>query len=233
MNALKQRWRSLADRIDAMTLRERALIFVAAAAVLLSMTNVLLINPLLARHKLLSEQIVQAQATTAVMQTQIQTLLQSGSQNPNAALKLKLDALRAQSAASGKTLGDIQSRLVSPQQMPTLLENLLRQNRNVHLLALKTLPVEPLEAQPDDHPATQTHPAPKSAAAGEAAIYKHGVEITLSGNYFDLLHYMSAIENLPWRMFWGRAELSVDDAHTIRLTLRLYTLSQDAAWLST
>ncbi len=234
MTALKIHWQRMADRIDAMSLRECSMIFIAAAIVLLGVTNSLLIGPLLAKQQALSEQIVHMQLTTSMLRSQILTLLKMSNTDPNVALKLKLDALRAQSEHSGKTLGDIQSRLVSPQQMPALLEDLLRQNKNVRLLALKTLPVETLDANMGDKSAAKTTAPSKPDVAGTPLIYKHGVEITLSGDYFDLLHYLNAIEMLPWRMFWGKADLSVDDdTHTIQLTLRLYTLSQDQAWLST
>ncbi|MHB1676593.1 MAG: type II secretion system protein GspM [Sulfuriferula sp.] len=233
MSELKKRWQNMADRIDARSLRERTLIFIAAAAVLISLTNILLIDPLLAHHKMLSDQIVQMQLTNSIMQTQIQTLLKMSSHDPNAALKIKLAELRVQSERSGKTLGNIQSRLVSPQQMPALLEDILRQNKNVHLIALKTLPVETLNTQTDNKSAAKTNYVSKSGTHDNTYVYKHGVEITLSGSYFELVHYLSAMETLPWRMFWGNAELVVDDSHNMQLTLRLYTLSQDQAWLST
>jgi len=47
----------LAERIDAMSLRERALIFLAVAMVLIVLVNTLLIDPLLTRHKKLQQQI--------------------------------------------------------------------------------------------------------------------------------------------------------------------------------
>ncbi|MDA8327409.1 MAG: hypothetical protein M0Z83_00380 [Betaproteobacteria bacterium] len=234
MTALKIHWQRMVDRIDALSFRERSMIFIAATAVLLSVANSLLIDPLLTKQKALSAQIVQTQLTTSALRSQIQTLLKISNTDPNIALRLKLNGLLAQSESSGKTLGDIQSRLVSPQQMPALLEDLLKQNKNVHLLALKTLPVETLDASTGDKSAPKTTTPSKPDTAGNPLIYKHGVEITLSGNYFDLLHYLNAIEMLPWRMFWGKVDLSVDDdTHMIQLTLRLYTLSQDQAWLST
>ncbi|ARU31010.1 hypothetical protein CAP31_04480 [Sulfuriferula sp. AH1] len=218
MKALKNYWLNLANRVDALSMRERIMVFAAIVVVLLALMNALLIGPLLAHQKQLAEQIVQSQQTAAAMQTQIQDLLKISNINPDITLQLKLAQLRNQAANSGKNLDDIQSKLVAPQQMPALLEDILRRNQSVHLIALKTLPVEILSA--------------KSAADAGNHIYKHGVEITVTGDYLDLTRYLSAVEALPWRMFWGKAGLSVDDSHTVTLKLRLYTLSQDKAWLS-
>lgn len=234
MNDLKKRWQGYADRIDALSLRERVMIFIATTAVMITLMNVLLIDPLLAHQKMLSGRIVQIQNTNAVMQKQIQTLLQLGNRDPDAALKLRVSQLLKQTGQSVKTLGDIQSHLVSPGQMPALLEDILHQNRKVHLIALKTLPAVAINPQPSDKPENKKERLPKKTPDQDTVlIYKHGVELTVSGNYFDLVHYLSALEHLPWRMFWGNAQLTVNEDHTIRLSLRVYTLSQDQAWLST
>ncbi|HET9112991.1 MAG TPA: type II secretion system protein GspM [Burkholderiales bacterium] len=237
MNELKKRWQRLSERIDALSLRERAMIFIAATAAVISLMNFLLIDPLLAHHKMLSGQIVQTQRTNAVMQTQIQALLHLGNRDPDAALKTRLAQLRQQTMQNGKTLSDIQDHLVSPGQMPALLEDILRRNRNVRLIALKTLPEvvinPPTEDKTGDKKAAKGASAQKIARRNDISIYKHGVELILSGSYFDLVDYLGALERLPWRMFWGTAHLTVDDDHIITLTLRVYTLSQDQAWLST
>lgn len=236
MKALKIYWKNLANRIDALSMRERIMVFIAVVAVVITLLNTLLITPQLNKQKQLAEQIVLSQQSTAVMQAQMQELLKIGSTNPDLPLQIKLAQLRDQATHSGKTLDDIKRKLVAPQQMPALLEDILRHNQNVHLIVLKTLPVEILNAKSEVDTATEataTTPAKaeKTANSGNH-VYKHGVEITVAGNYLDLTRYLSAVEALPWRMFWGKAALKVDDDHTVNLTLRLYTLSQDQAWLS-
>ena len=67
MNKLKQQWLNLAERVDAMSLRERALIFLAAVLVLVTLINTLLIAPLLKRQGELSRQIVQMQTQTQAL----------------------------------------------------------------------------------------------------------------------------------------------------------------------
>ena len=237
MSALKAQWQRLADRVDAMSLRERALIFLAVAMVLIVLVNTVLIDPLLVRHKKLQQQIAQTQEKTNAMQTQIQTLVKTWNVDPDIALRSRLAQLREQSEQTGKTLEDIQSGLVPPQRMPALLEDILRHNRSLRLVALKTLPVTILgepeataagkAAGETDKPAQAQKPA-----TPESIVYKHGVEITVEGSYLDLLRYLTEIESLPWHMFWGKADLDVEKYPKVTLTLRLYTLSLDKAWLA-
>ncbi len=82
-------------------------------------------------------------------------------------------------------------------------------------------------------------PAPAPVAGPVAAppkapdlLFRHGVEITLSGSYLDMIAYMEALEALPTQLFWGKAEFEVENYPNARLTLTLYTLSMDKKWMT-
>jgi MSHA biogenesis protein MshJ len=62
-------------------------------------------------------------------------------------------------------------------------------------------------------------------------LYRHGVEVTVRGNYLDMVDYMSALEAMPTRLFWGQAQLDVEEYPASRMTLTLYTLSLDRNWM--
>jgi MSHA biogenesis protein MshJ len=55
--------------------------------------------------------------------------------------------------------------------------------------------------------------------------------VTLRGSYLDMVDYMTALESLPTQLFWGKAQLDVEDYPSVRLTLTLYTLSLDEKWM--
>lgn len=225
MNGLRQRWQNLAERVDAMSLRERALIFLAAVLVLVVLMNALFIDPLLARQRKLSQEIVQTQVKTSALQAQIQTMTAAQSADPDAALHARLKQMQQEMAGADSALLDFQSGLVSPQQMPAMLQDILGRNRGLRLVSLKSLPTENLaEAAAAAQSGTQT--------SAEAGVYRHGVELTLEGSYADLLRYLTEMEASPYRMFWGKADLSADSYPKATLTLTLYTLSLDKAWLT-
>ena len=57
-------------------------------------------------------------------------------------------------------------------------------------------------------------PAPAAAAPAAASdvplLYRHGVEVTVRGNYLDMVDYMSALEainNFVFGEMWGREGL--------------------------
>lgn len=235
MMQFRQQWRSLAERVDAMSLRERALIFLAAVLVLVTLVNTLLIDPLLARQRMLSQQIAQTQTQTNILQVQIQALVAEQNADPDAALRARLAQLQQELAGADTTLLDYRSGLVPPQQMPAMLKDMLQRNRALRLVSLKTLPTQNLSAAAAQTAAQTASVQPASgppAPAQQAAVFRHGVEITVEGSYADLLRYLTAMESSPYRMFWGKAELKADAYPKTTLTLTLYTLSLDQTWLT-
>jgi MSHA biogenesis protein MshJ len=111
-----------------------------------------------------------------------------------------------------------------------LLESILRANGRLKMVSLRTLPVESLsslgakkEGAAEDPPAK---PAPK-----RELLFRHGVEVTVRGSYLDMVDYRSALEGLPTQLFWGKAQLEVEEYPSVRLTLTLYTLSLDEKWM--
>jgi MSHA biogenesis protein MshJ len=230
-------------KIDALTLRERAMIFAMAAVIVIALVNAALLDPQFAKQKQLSEQMKQEQEKTAEIQASIQQKLRDQAVDPDAANRIRLQALKQQSGQMQGAMRDVQKGLVSPDNMSELLESILKQNGRLRLMSLKTLPVTGL---PEWVSIENKSAGEKSAVAAASPakdkqdsqptagfVYRHGVEIVVQGGYMDMMNYMAALEAMPWQLFWGRAKLSVDEYPNATLTLTLFTLSLDKAWLNT
>lgn len=233
---MKKYWQLFAVKIDSRNQRERTLIFVMALVVVVSMLNALLIDPLLARKKRLAQEVSLQETQLQEVRGQIQVIVTSGRSDPDAPARARLAALELKKAQTNATLQSVQQSLVAPDSMARLLEDVLSQNRNLKLIALKTLPTSGvLDTPPDSNkqvaqPAS-TKPEEPAKPAGPG-IYKHGVEITVAGSYADLTQYLDALENLSWQMYWGKAEMRVEEYPRVTLTITLYTLSMEKTWLS-
>ena len=57
------------------------------------------------------------------------------------------------------------------------------------------------------------------------------VEITVRGSYSALHAYLARLERSPWTMYWWRALLAADVSGVSTMTITIYTLSLDKAWL--
>jgi MSHA biogenesis protein MshJ len=228
---MKRRLRHIAGRIDALTLRERAMLFAGAAAAIVFLLYALFLNPLLARQKLLRAELTQQQDNIAGIDREISRQLQAYSQDPDGAARGRLAAIGSENKQLANKLRAMQNGLVAPERIAPLLETILKSNGNLQLVSMKTLPVSPLGD--GAAAAAKAEPAATVAAAVPpiALLYRHGVAISVRGNYLDMVNYMDALEAMPTQLFWGRAELAVEEYPNSRLTLTLYTLSLDRKWI--
>jgi MSHA biogenesis protein MshJ len=223
MEMIRARWVMFVAKVDGMSLRERALIFAAVAFAVVSLINAFFLDPLLAQQKRLTSQSVQQQEKMKEVQAQLGALLQAKQADEHAPQRARVKQLRAQLAQGDAYLKETQGRLVPPEKMAVLLEQVLSKSSRLKLVSLNTLPVsEFIEPVAD---------AAAKPAVQEKQIFKHGVQMTVRGSYADLLQYLTALEKLPTQMFWGMAKMNVVQYPDAELTLTLYTLSLDKTWL--
>jgi MSHA biogenesis protein MshJ len=226
---LKEQVDKLSTKVDAFSLRERVLVFAAAAFLVVSLVDYLFLEPLLAKQKILSSHVVQQQEKMKEVQAQLAALLQAQQADANSPQRERIRSLRQQISEGDAYLKNRRDKLVPPEKMAQLLEQVLNKNGRLQLVALDTLPVS-LLIEPSGDVASQVAEAVQISSS-EKQIYKHGVKITVRGSYADLLQYLTALEKLPTQMFWGVAKMDVIQHPTVELTLTLYTLSLDKTWL--
>ena len=234
---MKKYWERIRTVVDDMSLRERTMVFVAAAFVVISLMQVLLLDPLFARQKMLSTQVIQQQERMKELQAQMQSLLQAKHDEEHSPLRERMAQLKQQLLEQDGYLQSRRDRLVEPDKMADLLKQVLNKNGRLQLVELKTLPVSLLIEKPQGADAAgQTTPvnAPDGHRLADAQkqIFKHGVQITVRGGYLDLVRYVTALEKMPVQMFWGEASLSVGKYPDGLFTLTVYTLSLDKTWLT-
>ena len=221
---MKEKFDKIVAKVDALSLRERVIIFAAAALLLVSLINYLFLNPLLIQQKMISEQVVQQQEKMKEIQSQLAGLLQAKQDNVSSPKRERIRALQKQISEGAFYLKEKQDKLVPPEKMAALLEQVLHKNERLQLVALNTLPVTLFIEPSADAAAAQM-------TAQALQMYKHGVQITVRGSYADLIQYLTALEHLPTQMFWGVAKMKVVEHPSVELTLTLYTLSLDKTWL--
>lgn len=205
---------NLSTRFNAMTLRERAMIFAALLAILVLAWDTLLMQPLEQRKK----------ALTAEMQTvqegmsHLAASLTGDGGDPIMKAFAQQEALKQSLAAADEQLQTMAAGLIAPPKMVSALRDLLERQQGLRLIELKNLPARALVPTVD--PNTPQH-----------GPFLHPAEMIIEGDYLTVLRYLQAIEALPYRFYWQVLELQTIEYPQNRVRLRINTLSMDAEWL--
>jgi len=215
---MRQRWQRLAERVDALAVRERVLILLAAAVVAVGAWMTLWLTP----HE---QRLAQAERDAAELRREIAalelqaTLIRARTEaDPNKPLRERQAQLQGQIEEVDRAIQTRIGAYIPPNEMARLLEDLLRARQGLRLVRLESLAPEALRTDGAD-------------ADKLAPIYRHGLELEFTGGYLGTLEFLEAVERLPWKVFWDRLELRVEEHPRSRVILRIHTLSGQEAWI--
>jgi len=226
---VKGLWERYAGKYDALSLRERAMVFGAVMVAVLAFTYTMMIEPQLVQQRRAASAILQKQSEMKAFEAQVTKIIGTRANDPDRADRERLAQLRAQLNELETRISTEERKFTAPSQMRAVVEGLLGRSRGVALVELKTLPTTTIEEEPKSKPAAKAKPSP---VASERLIYRHGVELTVTGSYLDLLAYVRDLERLPTQLYWGGLVLDATEYPRVSMKLTLYTLSLDRAWLS-
>jgi MSHA biogenesis protein MshJ len=200
MNAF---WLRQSRRIDALTLRERAIMFVSLACALIAAVDAIALSPSMAEQKLLVAQSRQKAAEMDALRARLAKADQAPD-TPQARLarqlqesQVRLAALDAE-IARRSTTGDAGARL------PALLERMLARHEGLTLIRLAI-----------------AAPAP-APPAGNAPPWR-GVDLGVRGSYHDLVRFVADTESSMPGLRWGELRMSSRSSST-ELAAKVYLL---------
>ena len=208
----------IAERVGAMSLRERVFVFVAAVVVVLALVQTLLIDAGQLRMQGARDRLQAADAALAQIGQQHKLLAGQTARDPD---QVARDALAVQEARLAELNADLETRqrsLVPPGRMHLVLKDVVRGQGGIRIVAFKTLSPQPVSLA-------------DAAEGAPPGFYRHGFQITVSGPYAELVAYLERLEGLPWRLNWTEATLDAASRPDLTLSLTVHTLSLEEAWL--
>ncbi len=229
MDALKQRWLVWSMRLDAMTFRERLLIFLAAAGLTFTLIFIGLIEPALKRQE-------QMMLGISGLQQEIYTLsnqLISAEQQHKQGKSSEINRLLAEAGALEVFLKEREGGMIPPHKMIPVLKSLLAAQPGLRLVSLHTTAPRPVfikdAAGTNVSDGVPVQPPPRAGVPAEQ-LYKHGIELQVTGSYAYLTEYIERLESLPWAMQLRSMRLDASHHPQLELTLELTTLSRESTW---
>ncbi len=207
-------------KFQALTVRERLLAVLGLLAVLYFLADAALLGPQGKQNKALQQQIEQ-QKTELTAFTKMMSELSSNQQvDPLAQERAERDDLRLRVLQAQSVIG----QTTSGRQLSEVIRAMIGATPGLSLVSFKTLPAEPFFKAVSAAPA---NPAPNAQANPAAlTLFKHGIEVSVKGNYPALIAYLQSLQRSPNPVFWANASLDVTTYPEATLKITVYTLSE-------
>lgn len=212
----RRRLKLLAERINALSLRERGLLLLAVVAIIFLAWDFTFLQPLGERRESVSEELQAVRARVDDLTGSLQELAGSRSRDPNRELERQRDALTEEVRALETRLAERHAGVATARDSIGVLAGLLARQAGVDVVSLENLEPERLMNSAGD-------PVP--------GLYIHRVRIVIESDFAGIGDYLQRTETLPQGVFWEAMRLSVPDWPTNRVELTLFSISLNEQWL--
>lgn len=225
-------------RIDDLSVRERAAVFIAILAVIFFIWDSYLMASLDRRETTLKTQLQQKQSEQAALNAELQILISDRQEDPNKQNREKLESLRKQLAEIKTEVKKSTTHLISPGRMAVVLENVLNKTRGLELVEVRGLGSSPLvsgdkEASKESS-SNETRGDADKHTEGEGEIadaYKHGLRIVFNGNFMSTLEYIKELEALDNEFIWDNLKFEIIEYPDGQVSITVFTLSLGRNWI--
>jgi MSHA biogenesis protein MshJ len=200
---MKAWWSRLATRIDALSARERAFIFVSLLASFMALADTLWISPVNQAHKRLTQQV--AAQTQEVDRLRAQLAATPTPVDANQVLRTEIAALQAQREVGQQAIAQASGQ--GGMALESVLTEFLRKRPGLTLLSTATLGAVSADAK-------DTVPA---------GLSRRGLELRVSGPYAELMLYLRSLEKALPELRWGTMQLR-SEKQPPELSLQVFVL---------
>lgn len=206
---MKAIWEKQAARIDALSLRERAFLFLSVIAVCLALADVLWLSPTQTVHKQVRQQLAGQGVELQRLGDELKALAQPV--DASKAVREDVAAAQTQLDAVDHTIKTQVPMADSDFALQSALVQFLRRQEGLTLVSVGTVKQESSVAAGAGAP-----PAP-------AGLIKRGMELKVAGPYAELVRYVKTLESALPALRWGALRLQ-SEKQPPELTLQVYVV---------
>jgi MSHA biogenesis protein MshJ len=214
---MKADWKQQLARVNALSLRERVMLFASVAFVMVALADTLVWSPAAAKRKsLVAEQTAQAKELDTLRQRLADAGSTSQPDSPRGQMLAKIAQAQAELQAVDRQISDTLGDGKRLANLPDLMDQVLRRHERLTLTHLVTANDRPTEKGADK----PTDPSANGALRWQA------VDLGVSGSYLDLVQYLADLEHALPELRWGPMQINTKQMPP-ELTVRLF-LAGDA-----
>lgn len=217
MKALKARWLLVADKLNALSVRERGIIFSALLVVIYMLFQILAFDALIADQKKLTKSEQSLNSKINQVRVENAQVIADAQIDPNKKTRSKIGEEQAKSKQLTEEIQNVTDKLIEPSQMASVLDSLLDKSSGLKLLSVKTKDPKVYFTTGDANNKVKNDE--------DIKLWQHTMVLELEGKYGQVQDYLAAIESLPKRLFWQELNYQMEKYPVGRLKLEVYTIS--------
>lgn len=222
---MKDKFKQLIARIDAFNRRERIMLFFAVIVCAYIIWNAVLLGPLEEEKKRYTDEVALLGGQISKIETEVNSIVQKHQIDPDKANKASLTRLVKDITVIDKKLKAATLGLITPKQMPGVLEDVLLKSKNVKLVRMESIPAVSMVEQLG---VGSKKPVTEDVSAG---IFRHGLLMEIEGSYLNTLLFLKSLEHLEWKLYWDSIEFKTKKYPNANVIIKVYTLSLDKGWI--
>jgi MSHA biogenesis protein MshJ len=210
---MKNWWKVQSVRIDALSLRERAFLFVTLLATCVALVQVLWLEP---AQRRLQQETKKFKAQELELRTlQVDFKNNATGSGPAKTRQAELAGINTQIAATNQAISQVPSGEMAAAQLPQVLTLFLRRHEGLTLVKTATVSELPAKSTADKG----------VAAVSGSGLKQQGLELTVAGAYPELIRYVQTLERSLPALRWGPMTL-VSEKQPPQLTLQVYLVGE-------
>ena len=204
---MKRRWTVLAARVDALSLRERAFLFLTLLVLCMLLADVLWLAPAQTLHQQLRQRVAAQGAELQRLRDELKS--GGGEIGPSRQLREQLAQLRERLAAVNQEIASLPQADADATPLSKVLVHFLRRHEGLTLVRTATLVADSRQV------------GGEVASAG--SLQRQGLELTVAGSYAELTRYVQTLERALPALRWGAMKLDSQN-RPAELTLQVWLL---------
>lgn len=213
---MQQQILKIEKKLDGLSKRDQLSLLVTVLAIMIMIWSTFIYAPLSDNKMVVEQDIAKKKTEMEVIQAKMVALQQSMSADPDAENRLQLNKYLEENIRLDAEFASTSTQFVSPQEMSSLLEQLLKTQTGLKFVSLQNKPAIPEFIESRDES--------EVAVENVNTIYRHSVVLKMEGSYHNTLSYLKKLEKFPWRFFWQSVEIETSGYPNTVITLEVYTL---------
>ena len=201
------KFREYEKKLMGLSLRERALVFLVGLSLIVAPCYFSVLDRNFIKSDRLSYEIKNLEDEFRNKQDELLAWQSKVTEDPNEAMRRDIEKIEKDIMLLDAVLNSETANLLEASEMTKVLTNILRTEKNIQILSVKSVKPEVLIKKDD------------------AQLYKHGISMVIRGRYLDIMNYLSSLETLDKNFYWDSLELNVDKYPYSIVTIEIYTLS--------